>query len=84
MLGLGQRASHSCAWVAGGAAFGLLTSTGLPQDKLRRVWDLSDHDKDGALTSEEFAVAMHLIDLCKSGKPLPSTLPGNLVPPSQR
>jgi len=70
--------------VPGGAAFVVLSSTGLAQDKLRRIWDLSDIDKDGALTGEEFALCMHLVDMSKAGKPIPTTLPAELVPPSYR
>lgn len=41
-------------------------------------------DKDGKLKAEEFILAMHLVDVAKSGHPLPLTLPTELVPPSQR
>lgn len=46
--------------------------------------NLADVDKDGKLQAEEFILAMHLVDLAKSGQPLPLTLPTELVPPSQR
>uniref|UniRef100_I3KKC9 Intersectin 2b n=1 Tax=Oreochromis niloticus TaxID=8128 RepID=I3KKC9_ORENI len=45
--------------------------------------NLADVDKDGKLQAEEFILAMHLVDLAKSGQPLPLTLPTELVPPSQ-
>lgn len=41
-------------------------------------------DKDGKLKAEEFILAMHLVDVAKTGQPLPLTLPSELVPPSQR
>lgn len=41
-------------------------------------------NKDGKLNVEEFVLAMHLVDMAKSGQPLPLTLPTELVPPSQR
>ena len=41
-------------------------------------------DKDGKLKADEFILAMHLVDLAKTGQPLPLTLPSELVPPSQR
>ena len=41
---------------------------------------LSDIDKDGRLTVEEFAVAMHLVEKAKSGLAMPSTLPSELKP----
>lgn len=45
---------------------------------------LADVDKDGKLKAEEFILAMHLVDMAKTGQPLPLTLPTELVPPSQR
>lgn len=45
---------------------------------------LADVDKDGKLKAEEFILAMHLVDMAKSGQPLPLTLPTELVPPTQR
>lgn len=46
--------------------------------------NLSDVDKDGNLKAEEFILAMHLVDLAKSGQPLPSLLPPELIPPTLR
>lgn len=45
---------------------------------------LSDVDGDGRLTSEEFSLAMHLVDCVRLGQALPLSLPPNLVPPSMR
>jgi len=45
---------------------------------------LADVDKDGKLKAEEFILAMHLVDVAKSGHPLPLILPTELVPPSHR
>lgn len=42
--------------------------------------DLSDLNKDGNLDLDEFVIAMHLIDLAKSGQSLPATLPAELIP----
>jgi hypothetical protein len=42
--------------------------------------DLSDVDKDGQLSMEEFAIGMHLVESAKSGKPLPPMLPASLLP----
>lgn len=56
----------------------------------RRIWfhascrTLADADKDGKLKAEEFILAMHLVDVAKSGQTLPLTLPAELLPPSQR
>ncbi|KAG2468707.1 ITSN2 protein, partial [Polypterus senegalus] len=46
--------------------------------------NLADVDKDGKLKAEEFVLAMHLVDMAKSGQPLPLSLPPDLVPPSYR
>ncbi|CAG5083179.1 Similar to EHD1: EH domain-containing protein 1 (Bos taurus), partial [Cotesia congregata] len=44
----------------------------------------SDVDKDGQLDAEEFALAMHLINVKLDNYDLPTTLPEHLVPPSKR
>lgn len=41
-------------------------------------------DKDGQLRADEFILAMHLVDMAKTGRPLPLTLPQDLVPPAVR
>ena len=56
----------------------------LPNTALAKIWRLADHDNDGMLTDEEFALAMHLIDLRAGGHGLPDTLPDHLIPPTQR
>uniref|UniRef100_A0A8B9HJE2 Intersectin 2a n=1 Tax=Astyanax mexicanus TaxID=7994 RepID=A0A8B9HJE2_ASTMX len=45
---------------------------------------LADIDRDGQLRAEEFILAMHLVDMAKTGHPLPLSLPADLVPPSFR
>ena len=39
----------------------------LPNNVLGKVWKLSDVDKDGLLDSDEFALAMHLINIKLDG-----------------
>lgn len=51
---------------------------------LSKIWKLSDVDKDGKLDSDEFALAMHLINIKLDGNDLPTELPDHLVPPSKR
>ncbi|KAJ1899725.1 hypothetical protein LPJ66_001921 [Kickxella alabastrina] len=51
---------------------------------LSKVWDLADVNHNGKLSREEFAVAMHLINLRLAGGEIPDTLPPMLVPPSMR
>jgi hypothetical protein len=49
--------------VSGGGAKALLTATGLPTGKLRKIWELSDIDKDGHLDLYEFVIAMFLTEV---------------------
>mmetsp|Transcript_14280 Transcript_14280/g.35380 ORF Transcript_14280/g.35380 Transcript_14280/m.35380 type:complete len:213 (-) Transcript_14280:6-644(-) len=64
----------------------VMMESGLPQSALRRVWDLSDCDKDGLLDAEEFALAMHLVSSARiSGvDSIPTTLPPSFIPPTKR
>ncbi|XP_016404248.1 intersectin-2-like [Sinocyclocheilus rhinocerous] len=61
-----------------------LTASNLTQTQLSTIWALADVDRDGQLRAEEFILAMHLVDMAKTGQPLPLTLPPDLVPPSLR
>ena len=56
----------------------------LPNPVLAKVWRLADVDGDGALDSDEFALAMHLINVKLDGFDLPDDLPGHLIPPSKK
>lgn len=42
--------------------------------------ELSDFDKDGALTLDEFCAAFHLVVARKNGYDLPEKLPESLMP----
>lgn len=55
----------------------------LPNAMLGKIWKLADVDMDGKLDRDEFALAMHLIDIKLDGHELPAQLPGHLVPPSK-
>uniref|UniRef100_A0A4W6ELP0 Intersectin 2a n=1 Tax=Lates calcarifer TaxID=8187 RepID=A0A4W6ELP0_LATCA len=59
-----------------------LMASNLTQTQLATIWTLADVDKDGQLRADEFILAMHLVDMAKTGRPLPLTLPQDLVPPS--
>ncbi|XP_026174833.1 intersectin-2a [Mastacembelus armatus] len=61
-----------------------LMASNLTQTQLATIWTLADVDKDGQLRADEFILAMHLVDMAKTGRPLPLTLPQELVPPSLR
>ena len=41
-------------------------------------------DGDGALDSDEFSVAMFIVDQVNAGGEIPDVLPPSLVPPSKR
>ncbi|KAK5880121.1 hypothetical protein CesoFtcFv8_023179 [Champsocephalus esox] len=61
-----------------------LIASNLTQTQLATIWTLADVDKDGQLQADEFILAMHLVEMAKTGRPLPLTLPQDLVPPSVR
>lgn len=61
-----------------------LQKSKLPNSVLSKIWKLSDCDGDGFLDIEEFALAMHLINIKLDGNELPNILPDHLVPPSQQ
>ncbi|XP_024912757.1 intersectin-2 isoform X2 [Cynoglossus semilaevis] len=61
-----------------------LMASNLTQTQLATIWTLADVDRDGQLRADEFILAMHLVDMAKTGRPLPLTLPQDLVPPSLR
>ncbi|XP_026463270.1 EH domain-containing protein 3-like [Ctenocephalides felis] len=70
--------------ITGAAAKTEMLKSKLPHSVLGKIWKLSDVDKDGALDSDEFALAMHLIQVKIDGHELPNELPSHLIPPSKR
>lgn len=69
-------------FLSGEQARSMLIQSGLSQGILAQIWSLSDVDKDGQLNIEEFALAMHFVELAKHGQALPPTVPPELLPPS--
>ena len=65
----------------GDSAVKALGSTGLPKDILRKVWNLSDVDKDGKLDLYEFVIAMYLAEKYLETKQLPAHLDDSMMPP---
>ncbi|XP_018570489.1 EH domain-containing protein 1-like [Anoplophora glabripennis] len=61
-----------------------LVKSKLPNAILGKIWKLADVDKDGYLDKDEFALAMHLINVKLSGNEIPLELPDHLIPPKQR
>eukprot|EP01125_Pyxidicula_operculata_P001059 TRINITY_DN1093_c2_g2_i1.p1 TRINITY_DN1093_c2_g2~~TRINITY_DN1093_c2_g2_i1.p1 ORF type:complete len:510 (+),score=122.22 TRINITY_DN1093_c2_g2_i1:294-1823(+) len=61
-----------------------LINTGIDLTILRKIWDLSDFEKDGTLDADEFALALYLTEQVKMGNVIPEVLPLELIPPSKR
>lgn len=53
--------------LTGVQARGVLGESKLPTNVLAQIWTMSDVNKDGCLSIEEFCVAMHLIEMVKVG-----------------
>ncbi|KAJ6166533.1 hypothetical protein N7470_001980 [Penicillium chermesinum] len=71
--------------ISGDQAVAFFMKAQLPEEVLAQIWDLADIDADGKLTRDEFAVAMYLVRLQRSGKePIPQVIPPALIPPSMR
>ncbi|KAM4632720.1 ralBP1-associated Eps domain-containing protein 1 isoform 2-T3 [Polymixia lowei] len=67
-------------FIPGSAAKEFFTKSKLPILELSHIWELSDFDKDGALTLDEFCAAFHLVVARKNGYDLPEKLPDSLMP----
>ncbi|CAJ0963473.1 unnamed protein product, partial [Mesorhabditis belari] len=70
--------------VSGVDVMGEFLRSGLSQPTLAHIWGLADTHANGMLNPEQFALAMHLVSMARSGQDLPSTLPPHLMPPSMR
>ncbi|KAG7513389.1 ralBP1-associated Eps domain-containing protein 2 [Solea senegalensis] len=68
------------ALILGSVAKNFFTKSKLPIPELSHIWELSDVDRDGALTFSEFCTAFHLIVARKNGYALPESLPVTLRP----
>ncbi|CAG2164159.1 unnamed protein product [Oppiella nova] len=66
--------------ITGNKAKDFFEKSCLPIQELSQIWLLSDVDKDGALTLNEFCIAMHLVVLRRNNIDLPSRLPTNMLP----
>ncbi|KAL7419920.1 hypothetical protein Q5752_005838 [Cryptotrichosporon argae] len=71
-------------FISGEMAREVFGQSGLPQDVLMKIWNLSDVDNRGKLNLPEFHVAMGLIYRALNGNDIPDQLPEELVPPSMR
>mmetsp|Transcript_111600 Transcript_111600/g.360232 ORF Transcript_111600/g.360232 Transcript_111600/m.360232 type:complete len:547 (+) Transcript_111600:26-1666(+) len=68
--------------IGGRAAKTSMVQSQLPSKVLHHIWTLADVDKDGSLTVEEYALAMHFIKMKQDGLDLPQTLPLQMHPVS--
>lgn len=79
---------NNTGYLDGEQAVPFFSNSGLSEDLLATIWDLSDINSEGRLSRDEFAVAMYLIRQQRSKVDdrgsLPTTLPAGLVPPSMR
>lgn len=74
--------SHRAGAIQGKEAVEFFKNSRLPETDLAHIWDLADIQQRGALSRDEFAVAMHLIHKRLAGEQLPASLPKTLIPPS--
>lgn len=70
--------------LTGAQARPMMVLSKLPQAQLAQIWGLADLNRDGRLGCEEFVLAMYLCELGAQGKPIPTVLPPELIPPSFR
>ena len=70
--------------ITGAAAKAEMMKSRLPNSVLGKVWKLADVDRDGMLDNDEFALAMHLINIKLDGHDLPTELPDHLIPPNKK
>ncbi|XP_022636770.1 actin cytoskeleton-regulatory complex protein pan1 isoform X3 [Vigna radiata var. radiata] len=65
--------------ITGEQARSLFLSWRLPIEVLKKVWDLSDQDNDSMLSLKEFCFALYLMERYREGRPLPQSLPSNVM-----
>lgn len=61
-----------------------MLNSNLPAKVLNKIWSLADIDQDGSLDRDEFALAMHLVQVKLKDYELPPRLPVHLIPLSKR
>ncbi|XP_070191110.1 ralBP1-associated Eps domain-containing protein 1-like isoform X6 [Littorina saxatilis] len=66
--------------ITGPVAKNFFEKSKLPVVELSKIWQLSDLNRDGALSVEEFCIAMHLVVLRRNEIELPDILPVSLMP----
>ncbi|XP_018012233.1 epidermal growth factor receptor substrate 15-like 1 isoform X2 [Hyalella azteca] len=71
-------------FVSGHEIKGIFLQSGLPQMVLAHIWNICDMKQTGKLTSEQFALAMWLIQQKLAGNDPPPQLTSEMIPPSMR
>lgn len=72
--------------LSGNNARDILLQSGLQPKELHKIWELSDIDQDGNLDSDEYILAMYLVNLKIEDQSfqIPDKLDLQLIPPSKR
>lgn len=70
--------------VSGAEIKDIFIQSGIPQMCLAQIWALCDTNQSGKLTSEQFALAMWLVERKQNGIEPPIALEPNMIPPSIR
>lgn len=81
-----ERQQLSNNMLPGDQARTIFEKSGLPNEALGRIWQLSDTEQRGGLVATEFIIAMHLLTSMKSGalRALPNVLPAPLYEAATR
>lgn len=70
--------------VSGAEIKDVFLQSGIPNLCLAQIWALCDTNQSGKLTSEQFALAMWMVERKRNGIEPPDCLAPNMVPPSLR
>ena len=79
-IGYVQRKAEVLLFCQGGECFGYFMQWGLPKATLKDIWELVAGD-EGRLTQRHFVSCIYLMELAKTGNPLPQRLPPGPFPP---
>lgn len=67
--------------LGGSACRQFFLQSGIPEVEMAHIWTLSDRDKDGQLSLEEFSLMLYLTQLRVHGIQMPPTLPDTMIRP---
>lgn len=75
-----DRSANGTSMLPGDKAKDIFLKARLPNQTLGEIWALCDRDASGALTKQEFIMAMYLIQLVMANHPSTKPLPDQLAP----